>query len=271
METIPFENSIRTEWKTKNRKKLFLALTGLFSQLSEDEILELECRIDENDPNDYFEVPYYKNANDKEPAMILVFQGHRFFVDIVDMNNESEHLKTLTTNIGPDATFVKSRKITNAEWEKRLHGLLGMSDFFEQHNENIDDEFNDELFDFSIPCDEEGHLKRAAFKLIVKQPAINWANELESKSDLDPKYKIQWNLENINEEPDVFLAPDMIEYESKPEQKRIWAKLRERAFYNFVDSFCKYDDQWPEVTQKRFDEWFDIVNLGSVIDIADDL
>jgi hypothetical protein len=279
MDMIPFEKAIRTEWKTTNRKKLFDSLLKFFPQLTADDLIQINTQI-EDDNIGYFEVAHYEDfKNAADPKMLLVFQGKRVFIDILNPLHKDELIAHIQKTIDSETKFIKSRDMTLAEWKKRLQVMLQLTPklhhSYESESDYTDDDDLDEEeyysdYETSVPCDEEGHLKRSAFQLIAKQPAVDWANEAELKFHNLEEFRIKWDLQNINEEPDIFLGPDLIEFESKSEQARLWAKLKERAFYNFLESFYP-DDYWPEVTQRKFSEWFELVQLGCVIDLADDL
>lgn len=276
------DNAIRTEWKIKSRSDFFESLIDFFPQLDSRDQRLIRSQI--NDRRlEYFEIPHYENFDDEfsEPKMLLVFQEKRTFVDIINPDHKDEIMEAINKVIDSESVFVKARKLTASEWKKRLEYLENLKseadddDIFNDIENVIDDENSfDGEFDiedeFSISCDESGVLDRTGFKLIAKEPAVTWLNEVEQQH-VNSQYHVKWSLELVNSEAHVFLVPIALELAPENEQQRIWSKLRIRAFNCFLDSYYMDEKLWPEVTQEKFDEWFSIEKFGLIVDISDDL
>lgn len=283
MEKVPFEDSVRTQWRSKNKVALFLNLLEFFPQLDVDEHQEIVQQLTAGD-FDYLEVPHYRNPNDEVPEMILVFDKRIVYIDVLDPKNEKSVIETVKNKIPDDTRYLCSRNMTNGEWEKRIQAMTGIdpkdpfsrlnfgdprSKYLAQEYEDgyLDEEIDDsELFPFAIPCAEDGYLDRTGFKLLARQPVLDWLNEMEKKhpSKMGP---IEWSLEKINNEPNVYLTMIGNELLSPADNKKEWKRLKNKSVRNFFSGYYSESKDWPSITPKNFDQWFEIVQLGSIVDL----
>jgi hypothetical protein len=274
-------NIKRTEWKTENLVRVFEKVLPLFPQLLEEDIEEIKNRLQTNDVS-YLEIAHYESAageeDDKDPSSILVIDNNSLYYDIVDTNRATALIKKFEDLSEDSIRFIKTRKITKKELQKRLESFLSMqadtlqNDDFEDDLDEDDEYIDDEDFDF-VEKDESGHLERTAVHVIAKQPVLDWLNESQKKEPrrLVPVGDIDWTLEIVNKEPSVFLIPVALELVPKKEAARYWRLMKEKIFMKFVEGYYADESYWPSYSgEKQFDQWFEIKQLGMVIDLVDE-
>jgi len=103
-------------------------------------------------------------------------------------------------------------------------------------------------------------INRSVLLVIPKQPFYDWSNALfpDSKPTL---------ITEINEYNSYLLEDEIFIDNPKRELKKYWKKI----FINELYGQCMSDSAYPELTWKRFTEWFDFHRSAVVSDLTDEL
>ena len=107
-------------------------------------------------------------------------------------------------------------------------------------------------------------INRCVVILKYKEPAVRWINEADPCED-DPGITI----DDVNEDRTVYLISDIIG--ESPDAVREWIELnRETLFESELEDWYNAPELWPKkLTQKLFDEWFEVECHTMLIDTVE--
>lgn len=109
--------------------------------------------------------------------------------------------------------------------------------------------------EFEIPT-----VNRSCMIVNLKQPFVEWLNILEERDREHNSTKDEINTDNT-----VYLIP---EYMTDEDREEVIQALYEEVFLNELAAWWTNRDDWPEITRKRFDEWFELEFYSVIHDLS---
>ena len=110
------------------------------------------------------------------------------------------------------------------------------------------------MFDEPIPT-----INRAALAVTPKQPYVDWANSFCGPDD--PKLP----LKEFQDDGTVYLIPETAD---DHEDIEVIREVFEDVFCAELAAWWTDEADWPEITWKRFNEWFAYDYRSIVMDLA---
>lgn len=119
---IDLRGERRSSWVVTNPLEFFKKLKSMFPQLEQNEIKEIEQRLEEQDP-DYLEIPSYWGHQTPEPSMILIFENGNVSIDLLAGSLNPKIVDKITTLVGNSGSLKTARPLTQNDWMQRLEVL----------------------------------------------------------------------------------------------------------------------------------------------------
>lgn len=101
-----------------------------------------------------------------------------------------------------------------------------------------------------------------------KKPFVDWLLREMKRDCLDSKlfeeYQRDHTIEKLNEEPTVFLVPDF----DDRDEILSWIEQRKTKMFAFLlDAWFRDQNQWPKLSAKLFNQWFELKVSNAVVDV----
>lgn len=108
-------------------------------------------------------------------------------------------------------------------------------------------------------------INRALLVIQVKQPYVDWTNNLPDRHESEIKQP--HTLERINDEPAAYLIPKVRDNEKLDAfVTRKWAQLFEMQLSGWTTD----QSLWPKSrTRKMFNDWFDVKISSLIFDLSE--
>ncbi len=104
-------------------------------------------------------------------------------------------------------------------------------------------------------------INRSAVTVCAKQPFLDWLMEIPDPVQPD------LTLEQINEEPNVYLLPA---YDTDDDKAELIEQFHDAIFETELDEWCTDESAWPQNRDfELFMEWFTVTFHSVVEDMVD--